>query len=531
MIKLHKIIPFFKTHVFLDSKEKQYVKQNLIKWSINAKRQKNKKIILVDLFPWYPYIHLWSYLANLISLKSKSQIKFFYFDLNYKRKIKSRIYISKLKKIYESFNCTEGISDFSFDISEQEIKKYQIMFKKIKKKKFNLVNFKRNNITIGDLIYDTYLLVYKKPTIDFEDKNLFNLFVKGNKIFEVCKSYFKKNNVECVIPSHVCYSSYGIISRLAAYNKIPIFKIKSENWGKALFRLIGIDEKFVVDEHPYYNYKNIFLKFNKFAKNKYRKIGKKLIQKRLSGAKDKNIPYLKISSYSSRYKMKNFDSLRKKKSVIIFPHSLNDNPHRFRSMIFPDFYEQILFLFKLSNRFPEVNWIYKPHPNETKEMLFYHKKLAKQYPNIILLHQNTSNKFLINLKPKFIVTNHGTIAHEFAYKKIPAICTGDNPHINYNFCFHPKNKKELISKIKYLIKNNKKIEINKNDIYEFMYLHYEYFPNFYNRKKLISDNYFSFSKFDIKNPSNPLKIYLKENQKIIDKIKSYINNFLDTNYK
>ena len=37
--------------------------------------------------------------------------------------------------------------------------------------------FRRNNIQIGDLIYDTYLLIYKKPTANFNDENLFNLFV------------------------------------------------------------------------------------------------------------------------------------------------------------------------------------------------------------------------------------------------------------------------------------------------------------------------------------------------------------------
>lgn len=454
-MKLIEIIKFFKYHIFLDKYECEYIKQNSIKWK--EKDKKKKTIVLVDLFPWYPYIHIWSFLTNLISLKKNSQIKYFYFDLNYKRKIKSKLYISKLKKIYKSFNCTEGITDYEITTSQIEIKKYRSLFNKFKKNKLKLIKFKRNNIQIGDLIYDTYLLVYKRPTADFNDENLFSLFVKGNQIFNICNNYFKKNKIECIIPSHVCYSSYGIISRIALSQNIPVFKIKSENWGKALFRLIKVEKSHLVDEHPYYNYKRTFSQFNSAIKKRARKIGKKLIIDRLSGKKDNNIPYLKLSSYNKKNELKNFNKLKKKISVIIFPHSLNDNPHRFRSMIFPDFYEQIQFIFENAKKFKGINWLYKPHPNETREMLIYHRKLAAKYANVIMLNQNISNRSLVKLQPKFILTNHGTIAHEFAYKNIPAICTGDNPHINYNFCIHPKNKKELISKIKYLIKKKKKI--------------------------------------------------------------------------
>ncbi len=528
-MNLNKIINFLKYHIFLDKYERKYIKNNSIKWK--EKNKKKNKIILVDLFPWYPYIHIWSFLTNLISLKKNSQIKFFYFDLNYKRKIKSKLYISKLIKIYRSFNCTEGITDYEITTSKTEIKKYKLLFNKFRKNKSKLIKYKRNNIQIGDLIYDTYLLIYKKPTADFNDKNLFFLFVKGNQIFDICNNYFKKNKIECVIPSHVCYSSYGIISRIALSQNIPVFKIKSENWGKALFRLIKVQKNHLVDEHPYYNYKSIFSKFKIDIKKRARNIGKKLIIDRLSGKKDNNIPYLKLSSYNKKNKLKNFDKLKNKKSVIIFSHSLNDNPHRFRSMIFPDFYEQIKFIFENAKKFKDVNWFYKPHPNETREMLIYHKKLAEKYTNVIILNQNTSNKSLVKLKPKFILTNHGTIAHEFAYKNISAICTGDNPHINYDFCFTPKNKKQLKNIISNCLKHKKKIKINKNQIYEFMYLHYEYFPNFFNRKKLIFDSYFSFSKFDVNFFSNPLKIYLKENEKISNNIKTYINNFLAHNLR
>lgn len=528
-MKLQDIIKFIKFNVTLNALEKKYIKKNQSKWPYN--QEKKKSIILVDLFSWYPYIHFWSYLTNIISKKKNSQIKYFYFDLNYKRKFKSRIYILKLIKIFKSFNCTEGISDYSFTTTNKEIKNYRNKFFKLKKNKTNLINFKRKNIKIGDLIYDTYLLLFKKPTVDFDDNRLLELFIRGNKLFDECFKYINNNKIDCIIPSHVCYSSYGIISRIALNKNIPIFKIKSENWGKALFRLIKIDKNACVDEHPYYDYRKIFSKFSKLDKIKFRKIGKKLIEQRLSGNKDKNLPYMKVSSYNKLKDKKHLDDLKSNKSVIIFSHSLNDNPHRFRNMIFPDFYEQTKFLLKISNKFKNYSWLYKPHPNESFEMLKYHEKMLSENKNVIMLNQNFSNSKILNLKPALAITNHGTIGHEFAYSNVPVINTGDNPHVSYNFCLNPRNKKELKENILRVLQGTLKKNIIKDEIREFMFMHYEYFPNLYNRKKYLDDRFFSYTTYKVTDYSKPLNLYIKENKKIQKQISMYINSFLDFELK
>ena len=45
-----------------------------------------------------------------------------------------------------------------------------------------------------------------------------------------------------------------------------------------------------------------------------------------------------------------------------------------------------------------------------------------------------SHRQLLKLNLKCIITNHGTVAHEYAAYNVPVINTGDNPYINYNFC-------------------------------------------------------------------------------------------------
>ena len=112
-------------------------------------------------------------------------------------------------------------------------------------------------------------------------------------------------------------------------------------------------------------------------------------------------------------------------------------------MIFTDFFEQVNYLLKISKVNKGFQWFYKPHPNELKNNENYIYELKKKYPNVIFLGNQFSHNLVLKLDPYLIITNFGTVAHEFAYFKIPVINTGDNPHINYNFSLNPKNKNEL----------------------------------------------------------------------------------------
>ena len=91
------------------------------------------------------------------------------------------------------------------------------------------------------------------------------IFIRAEKIFNETYKYFSRNRVKAVIPSHLCYITYGIIVSIAA-KKIDIVKINSFDRGTALFRLHKIDPKKLVDEPPYYNYSKIFNKLKPHQK-------------------------------------------------------------------------------------------------------------------------------------------------------------------------------------------------------------------------------------------------------------------------
>lgn len=517
----------YKKYLFLDTNEIKYINFNKKKWK-NYKTSK-KNIILVDLFPWYPWIHAWSYLTNIISRKFDCQIKYFHFNLHDLFSNSFGINTFNLKKIFQSFNVSKGISELDFTYSTEEINIFNKNFKNIKFSKEKLINYKKNGIKIGDLIYDTYIRTNYIPTVDMESKELKKIFFRAEKIFNEVTDYFNKNNVKLIIPSHLCYISYGIICRIAREKKIPIVKIQSKFRGNSVFRIHLID-KFLVDEPPYYDYKKVFKKFSKKEKKIGLSSGKKLLANRTSGHFDKELPYIPISQFRDFTNKRASNKLfTKKPKVFLFPNCFFDNPHKYRSMIFNDFYEQMKFFLDLSLKMKKYDWYYKPHPNELGKDLDIHKKLLKNYPHIIYLKKNVSHTQIIKSRPKCIITNHGTVAHEYASFKIPVICTGDNLHANYNFCIHAKNKKNLLNIFNNLDKYTKKINFDKKLIYEYLYLHYDYFPNFYNRKELIEDKFFANRNNKINNSTKILNQCIYYSKKKDSKIKEYINNFINQN--
>ena len=86
---------------------------------------------------------------------------------------------------------------------------------------------------------------------------------------------------------------------------------------------------------------------------------------------------------------------------------------------------------------PQV--IDKKADKEAKDIIF---NIVKNNENFRIIDQKTSYKSLINNRLNSAITCHGTAACELSYYNINVINCGDNPHINYNFCTHTKNKKE-----------------------------------------------------------------------------------------
>ncbi len=170
-------------------------------------------------------------------------------------------------------------------------------------------------------------------------------------------------------------------------------------------------------------------------------------------------------------------------------------------------------------------WYIKSHPDFKPETQKIINNFVTKYKNLKLLPSNTSHHQIIKEGISCVLTVHGTIAWEYAYFNIPVInASQNNPHIDFNFSYHPKN----IIEYKKAILNFDKLNLNfsKKEIYKFYFMH-----NIYRNSDWIIDDIdkFLFEIKGYKNISNLIfyKNFLKKTNRIkVKKISNQIYNFL-----
>jgi hypothetical protein len=232
---------------------------------------------------------------------------------------------------------------------------------------------------------------------------------------------------------------HGVLSRVALNENINIYSMGSY---EILFNKINQDFPFHIKD--YRSYKNLFDKLNDNFKNEIIQKSKKLLEDRFEGINDSAIFYMKNNAYSKNEtdKARIFQD-NKKKRVIIYMHDFYDSPHVRRWMLFPDFYEWLIFILSSVNT-KEFDYYIKIHPNSNpKTVEIINNILSQLNTPVILLDKNVTSKQLIEEGFNYAITNHGTIAHELPYFNIRVLNSGDNPHINFSFSYTVSSKDEF----------------------------------------------------------------------------------------
>ena len=448
---------------------------------------KNKtSSILIEFNGFQPSHVCFSYFSQILSKKYKSKIVAFHnyslistpLKFGFKTKIKwmfGKMFGVKTFGIYKSFGTDEFIKP---EFDNIKLKKNILSAQKILKKIDNredLLNTNFDHIKVGDLIYDTYLKKFQKPTVDINDKNFINLFLDFYCLYIFWKNYFDTSEIKGVVGVHSCYS-FGLVLRIAYKRSIPTFAV-STRWA---FRL---NEKMPYINGQYKNYKKTFKSLSEKLKKRGKKIADYKLQQRFKGSGGANVDM--ITSQNSSFKKVTFKSLinkNKRIKILIAPHDFFDAVHIFGNMFFNDFYDWLEFLGKISEK-TNYDWYIKNRPNHPGKFQIYQPhtqkiidKICSKYKNIKVLPNNYSHNQIISEGINFVLTCYGSVGVEYAYFKIPVINASlNNPHVAYNFNIQPKNKKDYID----IILNLKKYinfgrKISKEEIKEYYFMRHLY---------------------------------------------------------
>ena len=490
----------------MNNKIKSFVIQNKYK-SFNKKTFNNslkssKSQILVE-FNAYSSIHiLSSFLSNFLSQKTNSKIVAFDnhslvvrpLERNFLDKIKWFLinkFNLKTISIYKSF----GVSSFFYpniskDINRNSLEIYDKIYNKLTSKN-DINDISILGMYAGDLIIDGYIKYRKTYKIDIKNDDFKNYLLDFIRLFLFWENYFKKNNVHAVIGSMVYYAS-GIVHRIGVIKNIKCYVFYN---GK----VINLKKNKIYANDQYKSHKLYFNKFNKNQKEICYKIAKNFIRQKLEGSVGEKINELStdVSAFSKKFNVKSKVLANSKKiKILIATHEIFDACHVYGKNYFCDFQTWLYFLGETSKN-TNYEWYIKDHPlssgrRSAGQLLTAQltDEIIKKYPSIKFVDSHVSHHQLINEGIDFVLTVYGTITWEYALFNVPVILATNNCAFNdYNFYIDLKNKDEYSKTLKSLEKLKKPINFNKDEIYEFYYMHYVFGNN-----NFIIKNYDNFLK-------------------------------------
>jgi len=437
------------------------------------KKVSTKKIFLLEFNGWSAIHIIFSYLVLYFKYKKKCKIIAYecYDLLNrlnapwYKNIFwKLGIFLNlKTFKIFKSFGTDKFLKP-SFS-KRNELEAIKLTKKFLKKKNLkDLENLKIKDIWIGDLIYDSYLKKYQKPTIDLNSSDFFYFLKNAIELHLYWLDFFNKNKVEAICVCHAVYLT-GIPLRIANHNNIKSFAISGLNCDPVnLSNRIRYSDKISASDIHSRFYKKIFYKYSNSTKKKFLFLGKKILTDIVSGKQKYN--YLKYNFYQKN-KIK-LGKKSKKVRVAVFAHDFIDSPHIYGNHFFPDFKQWFNFLNILIKN-TDYDWYIKEHPQIEKITKNEINKLLKKNKKLKLLKKNFPIYNMKKMGFDFVLTVYGTVASELAVQGIKVInASRNNPHNRFNFSINPKN----LTEYRNLLFNLNKISFNPNikDLYMFHFM-------------------------------------------------------------
>ena len=316
-----------------------------------------------------------------------------------------------------------------------------------------------DGIWIGDLVYDTYLMTYKQPTIylaalDFRSslKNSIDLFVFWN-------DYINIDSVSAINLSHCVYNQ-ALLLRIGVNKKIPVFQSN-------ITHIYSLNKDNLFAYNDFFHFRKRFKLLPKEIQTAGLKEAELRINRRFAGEVGVDMSYSTKSAYGG-FKKNRLIRESPRKKVLIATHCFFDSPHSYGNNLFPDFYEWLDFLGQMT-LLTDYDWYIKTHPDYlpgTKEII---DAFVLKYPKLTLLPSDSSHHQLIAEGIDVALTVYGTIGFEYAALGIPVInASVNNPHIAYDFNLHPKSVNEYRDLL--LSLDGLNLQIEKPQVYEYYFM-------------------------------------------------------------
>ena len=406
----------------------------------------------------------YSYLANVLAESDGAEIKAYCM----------RSHANACERMIFRLRCLLGLNEFGvfrsfgttkifeITITKEHKAKGKILFDDLQRKlseKRDIETLTIDGVWIGDLIYDSYLMTCRKPTIDPRSIDFLEFLETSLELFVFWQDYFNEHDVRALNVSH-CVYNLAIPLRIAVQRGIPAYQAN----GTHLYRL-DAEKLFAYNE--FFEYRKRFAALPREVQKAGLAEAQRRIGRRFSGEVGVDMGYSKKSAFGAAKKHRLLrDSPRKK--ILIATHCFFDSPHSYGNNIFPDFYEWLDFLGKTSEE-TNYDWYIKTHPDYLPGTMEIINSFVARYQKLTQLPSDASHHQLIAEGIDVALTVYGTIAFEYAALGIPVInASKNNPHVAYDFNLNPKDVAEYRRMLHGL--DTLDLRIDRNQVYEYYYM-------------------------------------------------------------
>ena len=440
----------------LDSVETQFVKHNKAIWKKQIIRHLDGEILL-EATDMASSIISYAYLANVLAHKHRASI--IAYPLNGKHPNFSPAH-RRLRQIYRSLNTERFIYiDLNPSQQREQDRLFSDVYPQLKSKR-DVEDMQVEGVWFGDLLYDSYLMDHRVPTIDIGDKRFQESLRECLGYFVFWRDYLRSRQVKAVIISHCVYYRQAVLLRLAVQLCIPVYQCNATH-------IYGLNRERLWAYDDFFEYPEQFHQLSPEERTKGLQTAQERLQRRFSGEVGVDMHYSSKSAYTRPGTGRVvIESPRTK--ILVATHCFFDAPHPYGINLFPDFYEWLYFLGGISEK-TDYDWYIKTHPDFLPGNIPILEEFIKKYPRFNLIPSDTSHLQLIDEGINFGLTVLGTIGFEYAALGIPVINASlCNPHVRYRFNIHPKTIDEYEKVLMDL--PNQKLEIDINEVYEYYFM-------------------------------------------------------------
>lgn len=420
----------------------------------------------------------YSYLANVLA--ENEQARIVAYQPTSEDQVWRRLYFFARQAIgfdrfgtYASFGTTEFLR---IDPTASQKQRARALFDRIAPALCEKVDVERlavDGVSIGDLVYDSYLKRFRKPTIEIEAPEFQAFLLESLEIVLFWQDYLDGHDVRAINVSH-CVYNIAIPLRLAVKRGIPVFQATATH----VYRL---DQKNQFAYNDFHYFRERFAALPEDVRTAGLARAEQQIARRFSGEVGVDMGYSTKSAYGQvREERVLADSDRKK--ILIATHCFFDSPHSYGNNVFPDFYEWLDFLGQMT-RATDYDWYIKTHPDYLPGTMEIIQEFIRRYPKFTLIPPDTSHHQIIAEGIDLALSVYGTLGFEYAALGIPVInASQNNPHIAYEFNLHARDADDY----RRLLSDPElwSIRIDKQQIYEYYFMRF-----IYNSEDIFFDSY------------------------------------------